>query len=41
MKEKKISRRGFVGGSMAMLAGLGLPRGSNLFGQTSDANTAH
>jgi len=39
MKEKKISRRGFVGGSMTMLAGLGLPRGSNLFGQTSDTNT--
>jgi predicted aldo/keto reductase-like oxidoreductase len=39
MMEKKISRRGFMGGSMAMLAGIGLSRGSKLFSQTSDANT--
>jgi len=38
MKKKEISRRGFMGGSMAMLAGLGLSGSSNLFGQTSDAN---
>lgn len=38
MKKKKISRRGFMGGSMAVLAGLGLPGSSNLFSQTSGAN---
>jgi len=39
MKKKKISRRGFVGCSMAMLAGLGLPGSSKLFSRTSDMNT--
>ncbi|UCE40597.1 MAG: aldo/keto reductase [Candidatus Aminicenantes bacterium] len=39
MKKNRISRRGFMGGSLAVLAGLGLPRGSKLFGQTSDTNT--
>lgn len=39
MKKKKISRRGFMSGSMAVLAGLGLPGSSKLFGQTSDAST--
>jgi aryl-alcohol dehydrogenase-like predicted oxidoreductase len=36
MKGKKLSRRGFMGGSIAMLAGLGLKNPSKLLGQTSD-----
>jgi aryl-alcohol dehydrogenase-like predicted oxidoreductase len=39
MKKKKISRRGFMGGSMAVLAGFGLPGGSKLLSQTSGAST--
>jgi len=34
-----MSRRGFVGGSMAVLGSLGLPRAERLFGQSSVANT--
>jgi predicted aldo/keto reductase-like oxidoreductase len=38
MKKKKMSRRRFMGGSMAALTGLGLSGGSKLFSQTSDTN---
>jgi predicted aldo/keto reductase-like oxidoreductase len=39
MKKKKMSRRGFMGGSMAALTGLGLSRCARLFGQATDSNT--
>jgi aryl-alcohol dehydrogenase-like predicted oxidoreductase len=39
MKDKKMSRRGFMGGSMAVLAGWGASKGERLIGQTPDTNT--
>ena len=38
MKYTKMSRRGFVGGSVAALTGLGLSRGTRLFGQETGTN---
>jgi predicted aldo/keto reductase-like oxidoreductase len=38
MTKQKISRRGFVGGSVAALTGLGLSRGARLFGQDTGRN---
>jgi aryl-alcohol dehydrogenase-like predicted oxidoreductase len=38
MKKKKMSRRGFMGGSIAALTGFGLSRGERLFGQDAGAN---
>ena len=39
MKKKKMSRRGFMGGSLAALTGFGLSRGAKLFGQETETNT--
>lgn len=38
MKKKKMSRRGFMGGSIATLTGLGLSKGERLFGQDAGTN---
>ena len=38
MKDKKMSRRGFIGGSVAVMGSLGLPGAERLFSQSSDAN---
>ena len=38
MKKKKMSRRGFMGGSIATLTGLGLSKGVRLFGQDAGTN---
>ena len=39
MKKKKMSRRGFMGGSLVALTGFGLSRGAKLFGQETETNT--
>jgi predicted aldo/keto reductase-like oxidoreductase len=39
MQKKMISRRGFMGGSLAALTGFGLSRGAKLFGQETETNT--